>query len=236
HVRGPVAHGLVDRVLERARAAVHAAHLRAEEAHAADVGGLAGHVLRAHVDDALEAEERAHGGAGHAVLARARLRDHARLAHALHEQALAHRVVDLVRARVAEVLALEPEPAAEPLGQAARLRERRGPAHEVAQVGREQRAETGVAPRVRVGHLQLAQRLHEDLGHVAPAVGPEVPARVRSHRRPLTASTNARTLAASFLPGADSTPLETSTASGRTVAIASPTFSGVKPPASTRNE
>ena len=65
-----------------------------------DVQRLARHVLGAHVDDALEAEQRAGGGRRDAVLAGAGLGDDARLAHALGEQRLAERVVDLVRAGV----------------------------------------------------------------------------------------------------------------------------------------
>src|SRR5690606_24075133 len=45
------------------------------------------------------------------------------------------------------------------------------------------------------------------------------------------ASTNARTLLGSLRPGADSTPEATSTPHGRTTRTASPTFSGVRPPA-----
>ena len=85
--------------------------LRAEQLHATDVGRLALHVLGAHVDLARQAEEGARRGRGDAVLAGAGLGDDARLAHLLREQHLAERVVDLVRARVAEVLALEPEAA-----------------------------------------------------------------------------------------------------------------------------
>ena len=52
-------------------------------------------------------EQRADGGRGDAVLARAGLGDDALLAHALGKQALAERVVDLVRAGVQQVFALE---------------------------------------------------------------------------------------------------------------------------------
>ena len=55
----------------------------------------------------VEAEQRARGGGRDAVLARAGLGDHASLAHVLREQHLAEHVVDLVRARVREVLALQ---------------------------------------------------------------------------------------------------------------------------------
>ena len=64
-------------------------------------------VLRAHVHHAFEAKARRNGGRGHAVLAGAGLGDDARLAHAPGEQRLADGVVDLVRAGVVQVLALE---------------------------------------------------------------------------------------------------------------------------------
>ena len=105
--RDPVAHRFVDRVLERAAAGVDALDLGAEQPHAEDVERLARHVFGAHVDDALEAEQRARGGAGDAVLAGAGLGDDALLAHARGQQRLAERVVDLVRAGVREVFALE---------------------------------------------------------------------------------------------------------------------------------
>src|SRR5438045_3829646 len=55
HVGDPVAHGLVDGVLQRAAAGIHGHDLGAEHAHTRDVQRLARHVLRAHVYDALEA-------------------------------------------------------------------------------------------------------------------------------------------------------------------------------------
>ncbi len=101
HVGHPIADGFVDGVLERLAAGFDAAHLRTEQAHAKDVRLLARHVHRAHVDDALNAEQGGGGGGGDAVLAGAGFGDDARLAHlALHEQSLAERVVDLVGAGV----------------------------------------------------------------------------------------------------------------------------------------
>ena len=109
HVGDPVADGLVEGVLERADARVDRAHLGAEHPHADHVEPLARHVDPAHVDAALQAEQRGRRGRGHPVLARAGLGDDAALAHLRREQHLAERVVDLVRAGVAEVLALEVE-------------------------------------------------------------------------------------------------------------------------------
>ncbi len=87
-------------------------HLRAQQAHAEDVEPLPAHVFLAHVDHAIEAEQRADRGGGHAVLARAGFRDDAPLAHAPREQRLPQAVVDLVRAGVQQVFALEVDPRA----------------------------------------------------------------------------------------------------------------------------
>ena len=110
------------------------AHFGAEHAHAEDVQRLARHVVRAHVDDAFQAEQRADGGGGHAVLPRTGLGDDAALAHPAGEQRLAERVVDLVRAGVSEILALQKNRrAAARLGQPVRFVERGRAADEMPQ-------------------------------------------------------------------------------------------------------
>ena len=106
-VGDPVAHGFIDGVFEGARTGIYAADFGAEQAHAEDVEFLAAHVFGAHVDDALEAQQRADGSRGDSVLAGAGFGDHAVLAHALDEQTLAEAVVDFVRAGVEQVFALE---------------------------------------------------------------------------------------------------------------------------------
>ena len=107
YVRHPIANGFVDCILQGAAAGVHGCDLRAQQFHARDVGRLPRHVVRAHVNDALETEERAHGRRGHAMLSRPGLRDDALFAHPLGQQGLAERVVDLVGSGVVEVLALQ---------------------------------------------------------------------------------------------------------------------------------
>ncbi len=89
-------------------------------------GRCRAHVLAAHVDDALETEARADGRRRDSVLAGAGLGDDAPLAEPPREHRLAERVVELVRAGVEEVLALQVEALVrrEPL----RARERSRPA------------------------------------------------------------------------------------------------------------
>src|SRR6185295_2578030 len=133
------------------------------------------------------------------------------------------------------------------LRKAGREAEGRGPADVVAEEAGQLLPELGIAPRFSVCVFQLPERLHESLRHVPAAVGTEVARCVRPHaqvRRLLdrahryllpagipaaasrTASTKALTRPASLRPGKPSTPLDTSTASGRTMRIASATFSG----------
>ena len=91
HVRNPVANGRAHGLLQRLEASLDRLDRRAQELHALDVRRLAAHVLGAHVDDALEVEQRAGDGGRDAVLAGAGLGDHARLAHPLGEERLADR-------------------------------------------------------------------------------------------------------------------------------------------------
>ncbi len=74
----PVAQRLVHRVLQRARARLHRHDFGAQHLHAENVRLLPLDVDRAHVDDAGQAEARAGGRGGDAVLAGARLGDDAR--------------------------------------------------------------------------------------------------------------------------------------------------------------
>ena len=119
-VRDPVAHRLVDRVLERRAAGRDRPDLRAERPHPEHVRLLALDVLGAHVDDARQAEQRAGRRGRDAVLAGAGLGDDPGLAEPAGQERLAERVVDLVGAGVGEVLALQVEP--EPVRQARRAR------------------------------------------------------------------------------------------------------------------
>ena len=104
---------------------------------------------RPHEDLALHAEQRGDRRRRHAVLARPGLGDDARLAHAPRQQPLPDRVVDLVRAGVTQVLALQVDlGAAEPLGEARGEVQRRLAAGVLAQV---------------VAHLTLKSRSRRSL-------------------------------------------------------------------------
>ena len=217
-VGDPVADRGRHRLLERPRARLDRRDGRAEQAHALDVGLLAAHVLGAHVDDALEAEQRAGGGAGDAVLAGAGLGDDPRLAHALGQQRLAERVVDLVRAGVQQVLALEvdraagaPRRAAAPRTAASGGRRSRAAAARGRPGSRRRRAPRPTPPRARRAPASASR------GRTGRRRG-RSGARPRScdsrARPPAAISRKRRTFSGSLTPGARSVPEALSTAHG----------------------
>src|SRR5712692_4820099 len=236
YVRHPVPYGFRGRVLERLRSASHLFDLSAQQLHAADVHRLAAHVLGAHVNRAREAEASGDGGDGDAVLARTGLGDDALLAHLDGEQRLSDRVVELVGAGMAEVLALEMDVRpAEMLAQPVRRVKRRRPSDEGMAVTGELELKLGVRFGFMPYVLQLLERAHQRLGHVLAAIRTEPPAdRVLDHPRTSasrTAWTNARTLSGSLTLTDDSTPLDTSTPYGLKRLTTLPTLPGSRPPA-----
>ena len=179
-IRDPVAHRFVDRVLQRPAAGIDADNFRAEQPHAKHVERLAVHVLGAHVDVALEAQQGAGRRGRDTVLPGTGFRDDSPLAHAHREERLPERVVDLVRAGVREVLTLQedaraPEACREPRG----LVERRRPADVVFQQAIELREKERVGARLEIRALERLDRLHQrfrdeastELAEVAPRVG-----------------------------------------------------------------
>ncbi len=179
-VGDPVAHGLVERVLERLAAALHRHHGGAKQLHAKHIRRLAGDVLAAHVNDALHAVAGRHGGRGHAVLASASLGNDALLAHATSKQRLADGVVDLVRAGVIKVFALEEDArAASVLGQAPSEVDRAGAPDKVLEFVSELGLKFGVLADFGISLAQFGERAHQRLGDKHTAVGPEVAPCVR---------------------------------------------------------
>ena len=105
----PVADGLGACVAERHIACGHGMHLGAKHPHALHIGVLPLHIGLPHEDLTLHVHQRAHGGGSHAMLSGSCLGDDARLAHLPCHENLSDGVVDLVRARVVEVLTLQIE-------------------------------------------------------------------------------------------------------------------------------
>src|SRR5690606_11136958 len=207
------------------------------ELHAPDVERLALDVDRAHVDLARQAEERARRRRRDPMLPGPGLGDDAALSHPLGQQHLTQRVVQLVRAGVAEVLTLEEDPGpARSFGETRGLIERRGTTDVVPQQPREAVLEVTGFPRLTPRLLEGLDGRHHGLRNEAPAISAVTPTRIRLTRPRhdtalLAASTKRRIRSASLIPAADSTPPATSTPAGLTARMAVATFSGVSPPA-----
>ena len=124
----------------------------------------------AHVDDAWQAEARASCRAGDAVLAGAGLGDDALRAEPLRQQRLADRVVDLVRAGVREVLALQPDVGAPAPRQRMRIASAASAGRPRCAARRRSSARKSWIRRQRAhALLEPVERGHERLGYVAPA-------------------------------------------------------------------
>ena len=174
HVRHPVPHGLVHRVLQGATPRAHGDHFGPQECHALHVGGLAAHVLLPHVDRASDAEASRRRGHGHAVLPRPSLGHDAALAHPRSEEDLPQGVIDLVGPRVVQILPLQENPHP-PLGrQAVGLVDRRGTAAEVPQEPPQIPPEVPVVPVPIEGLFQLLQGPHKSFRHKLPPKGSKV--------------------------------------------------------------
>ena len=188
-VRDPVAHRLVDGVLERGRAGSNRPDLGAQGSHPEDVGLLALDVLGAHEHDTGQIEQGAGRRRRDPVLARAGLGDHPGLAQPPGQEGLAEGVVDLVGAGVAEVLALQVQPQAgrdrrpggagrsdEPArfvegrgGQPIGAIERGRPARIGRQQGPELGPEAGIVAELVVRPLEVLEGRHQGLRHVPTA-------------------------------------------------------------------
>ena len=108
------------------------------------------------------------------MLAGACFRDDAFFAHASREQSLSESVIDLVRAGVKEVLALQVDACATKLlSQSARKKQRCRASRKLVQQLVQLQMERGIAFRFFILELQFLERRHERFGDVPPAVGTE---------------------------------------------------------------
>ena len=171
----PVAERLVEGVLESARAAFDRLYFRAEQAHPEDIGRLPVDIDCAHIDRAGQVEPRADRRRRNPVLPCPGFGDDPRLAHAAGEQDLSEAVVDLVRAGVVQLVALEVDFRAaqmrrQPLGEIERARPPGIVLVEPAQLLLECR----VVLRLLIGGADLPDEGHQRLGDIAAAIEAEM--------------------------------------------------------------
>ena len=149
-------------------------HLRPQELHPGHVGGLAAHILLAHVDHAFQPEEGRGGGGGHAVHSRPGLGDDPLFPHALRQKGLPQDVVDLVGPGVVQVLPLEVHlRSSERFGDAGSEIQGGGPAHVVPQQMGHFFSEGQVLPAREKGFLQFAKGGKKDFRNMLSPEGAE---------------------------------------------------------------
>src|SRR3984893_4394339 len=184
------------------------------------------------------------------MLAGAGLGDDPLLAHAPRHHDLAQHIVDLVRAGVVQLLALEINLcAAEVLGEAFGEIKRRRPADIILEVAVHLCLEARIGLGVGIGLFQIEDQRHQRFRDKASAENPEMAVLVRAAAEGIgqisihstlssslarAARMKARIISPSLTPGSRSTPEDTSTPPARVTRMACATFSAVRPP-ETRN-
>ena len=103
----PIPQRVVHRVFQGLGAGLDSNHLSPEQPHSSDIERLPLGVDLAHVNRAIESEQRRSGRGRNSVLAGAGLGDDTGLSHPAGQQCLAQHIVDLVRAGVVQILALQ---------------------------------------------------------------------------------------------------------------------------------
>ena len=103
------------------------------------------------------------------MLARTGLGDHPCFAHSLRQQGLPDHVIDLVTTGVRQILPLKPEIDAEFFAESMTPRQRRRTSCIVTQDGSIFVLESGVAPSVSEGLLELDTSRHQWFGYELPA-------------------------------------------------------------------
>ena len=170
HIGDPVTQRIVHGVFQCAATGSYRHHFGTQKFHAEHVWRLTFHVVRAHVNHALQSEFRTYCGGCHTVLTSSGFSDDPRLAHAARQNDLTQHVVDLMCASVVQLVALHvdlraPEFLSEALGKVERGRASNivGPkmVHLVP--------ECFVGLRVFVLSFQLENKRHQRFGDKAPA-------------------------------------------------------------------
>ena len=204
--RDPVADRLVHRILQRRRTGRDRNHPRPQRFHALHIRRLPLDVDRAHEHVALHPEQRRDGRGADAVHPRAGLRDQPGLAHPPRQQRLPDGVVDLVRAGMVQVLALQIDfRAARVVAEPLRVVERGFAPDVVCQQILHFTPELRILLRFQVLAFEFDQRGHQRFGDILAAVNTEMGIHF------LISLKNSRILSSDLIPGASSSELERST-------------------------
>mmetsp|Transcript_20694 Transcript_20694/g.40644 ORF Transcript_20694/g.40644 Transcript_20694/m.40644 type:complete len:382 (-) Transcript_20694:398-1543(-) len=179
-VGDPVAHGLIDGILEGLSTTGDTNDLSTKDLHAENVKRLATHVLLTHVHGTVKVEKSTGSGGCDTMLTSTSLSNDTLLANALGEKALSESVVNLVSTGVAEVLTLEVDlGTAHALCEALSEVQRGGAANVVAAKLLKLQLKLGVLGSLNVDLLKLLVGILEGCGEVAATELTKVRVQVR---------------------------------------------------------
>ena len=174
-VRQVLLEGTVHGFLQRGRPPRHRHQPAPQNAHLRDVGVLFLDVHLTHVDLAGNAHQCTGGCQRHPVLPGPGLGNHLLLAHETGQQCFAQAVVDLVRTRMVEVLALEVDlRATQLLRQPPCMEDRARTAHVVGLQCRQLFLEVRPLPDCLVGGVDVVHRLLQYRWHQLPPIGAKI--------------------------------------------------------------
>ena len=174
-VRQVLLESTVHGFLQRGRSPRHRHQPAPQNAHLRDVRVLFLDVHLAHVDLAGNAHQCTGGCQCHPVLTGSGFGNHLLLAHEAGQQCFAQAVVDLVRTRMVEVLALEMDlRAAQLLRQPPCMEDRARPTHVVGLQRRQLLLEVRPLPDCLVGGVDVVHRLLQYRRHQLPPIGAKI--------------------------------------------------------------
>ncbi|MPM86936.1 hypothetical protein SDC9_134029 [bioreactor metagenome] len=107
HLPCPFAHGFVHGILERPGTRHHRMNRCTKKTHPVDIQSLPLTIDTPHEHFALQAQQGGNGGGSHTMLSGSCFSNDAFLAHIFRQQALSEHIVDLMRACMVQILALE---------------------------------------------------------------------------------------------------------------------------------
>ena len=170
----PIAQRLVHCVLQRAGAYRDRVNFCTQQAHAVDIRLLAAHILFTHEDFAFHVKQGAGGGCCNTMLACTGLGDDFGFAHTLGDQRLTDHVVDLVRACMVQLIALQIQLCAakmggHPLGKI----QRAGAADIMRLVIFQFTLEVGISDGAVIGLFNLQDQRHQGFGNKPAAMHAE---------------------------------------------------------------
>mmetsp|Transcript_11586 Transcript_11586/g.20582 ORF Transcript_11586/g.20582 Transcript_11586/m.20582 type:complete len:366 (+) Transcript_11586:390-1487(+) len=156
HVRNPVTHSFVNRVLEGLGAARNTNYLCTENLHTENVECLSPHVFFTHVNSTVQVEKSTCGGSCYTVLTSSSLRDNTLLTNATCNKALSQGIVDLMCTGVGKILSFQPDfGSTNVLGQTFGKVQRRGPSYVVAAKCLEFELELGILGSFNIDFLKV---------------------------------------------------------------------------------